>query len=128
MCNYCTASTSYIMTIRCISVSSNNIESFHYDNIIIDECLSARHWIAASVVCIYIYVCPSRFWNAIQLLCDVIAENVRTLGNLLPDFDHRYRYIIYALIGVLKKRWWSRKCRECILKTMMWGRFGNEDT
>ena len=57
-------------------------------------------------------------------LCDVIAENLRTLGNLLPDFDHRYRYIIYASIDVLKKRWWSRKYRECILKTTMWGRFG----
>ena len=77
---------------------------------------------AASVVCIY--VCPSHFWNAIKLLCDVIAENLRTSGNLLPDFDHRYRYIIYASIDVLKKRWWSRKCRECILKTTMWGRFG----
>ena len=68
---------------------------------------------------IYIYVCPSRFWNAIKLLCDVIAENLRTSGNLLPDFDHRYRYIIYVLIDVLKKRWWSRKCCECTLKTTM---------
>ena len=49
-------------------------------------------------------------------LCDVIAENLQTLGNLLPDFDHRYRYIIYASIDVLKKRWWSQKC---ILKTKM---------
>ena len=73
---------------------------------------------------VYIYVCPSRFWNAIKLLCDVIAENLRTSGNLLPDFDHRYRYIIYASIDVLKKRWWSGKCRECILKATMWGRPG----
>ena len=82
-----------------------------------------------SLICYtYIYVCPSRFWNAIKLLCDVIAENLQTSGNLLPDFDHRYRYIIYASIDVLKKRWWSRKCRECILKATMWGRFGNEAT
>ena len=106
---------------------------------LIAERLSARHWIAecgprlaARVVCIYIYiyiyvcmyVCPSRFWNAIKLLCDVLAENPRTSGNHLPDFDRRYRYIIYASIDVLKKRWWSRKCRKCILKTTMWGRFG----
>jgi len=31
-------------------------------------------------------------------------------------------------IDVLKKHWWSRKCRECILKAMMWGRPGNEAT
>jgi hypothetical protein len=40
-------------------------------NLIIAERISARHWIAdsgpgiaASVVCMY--VCPSRFWNAIN--------------------------------------------------------------
>ena len=92
------------------------------------EALDRGVWpeMAASVVCIY--VCPSRFWNAIKLLCDVIAEHLRNSGNLLPDVDHRYRYIIYALIDVLKKRWWSRKYRECILKAIMWGRFGNEAT
>jgi len=43
---------------------------------------SARHWITESgprwqqVLYIYIYVCPSHFWNAIKLLCDVIAENL----------------------------------------------------
>jgi len=49
---------------------------------------------AASVVCIY--VCPSRFLNAIKLFCDVIAANLRTSGKLLPHFDNGYRYIIYA--------------------------------
>ena len=35
-----------------------------------------------------------------------------------------YSMEIYASIDVLKKQWWSRKYRECILKTTMWGRFG----
>jgi len=35
-----------------------------------DEALDRGVWpeMAASVVCIYIYVCPSRFWNAIKLM------------------------------------------------------------
>ena len=76
---------------------------------------------------VYMYV-RHAFGMQLNFLCDVIAENLRTSGNLLPDFDHRYRYIMYASIDVLKKRWWSRKCRECILKAMMWGRPGNEAT
>jgi len=41
---------------------------------LIAERLSARHWIAErgqrwqQVLYIYIYVCPSRFWNAIKLM------------------------------------------------------------
>jgi len=40
------------------------------------EALDHREWpeMAANVVCIY--VCLSHFWNAIKLLCDVIAENL----------------------------------------------------
>jgi len=63
------------------------------DRLFIAEHLSVRHWIAESgqrwqqVLYVYICICPSYFWNAIKFLCDVIAENLQTSGNLSPDFD-----------------------------------------
>jgi len=44
------------------------------------------------------------------------------------EFMNSRKAFCQTLIDALKKVCWSRKCRECILKAMMWGRPGNEAT